>query len=73
VGRRHTLADIFNLFQLGTSILSRGHNRTQSVLVNQQLTFDCSNLSVNHSKAVHFTATSEGDVLYMIRQYFRLG
>lgn len=44
-----------------------------SVLVNQQLAFDCSNLRVNHAKAVQLTAASEGDVLYMIGEYFRLG
>ena len=40
-------------------------------LVNQQFSFDCSNLRVNHAKAVQLTAASEGDVLYMIGQYFR--
>ena len=42
-------------------------------LVNQQLSFDCSNLHVNHAKAVQLTAASEGDVLYMISKYFWLG
>ena len=37
-----------------------------SVLVNQQLSFDCSNLRVDHAKAVQLTAATEGDVLYMI-------
>ena len=34
-----------------------------SVLVNQQLAFECGNLRVNHAKAVQLTAASEGDVL----------
>ena len=43
------------------------------VLVNQQLAFDCGNLGVDHAKAVQLTAASEGDVLYMIGEDFRLG
>jgi len=33
------------------------------VLVSQQLDLDCSNLRVNHTKAVQLTAASEGKVL----------
>jgi hypothetical protein len=43
------------------------------VLVNQQLAFDCGDLGVNHAKAVQLAAASEGDVLYIIGKYFRLG
>lgn len=44
-----------------------------SVLVNQQLTFDCGNLGVYYAVAVQLTTASEGDVLYLIGEYFRLG
>ena len=46
--------------------------RARFCLVNQQLAFDCSNLRVNHAKAVQLTTASEGDVLYMIGEYFWL-
>jgi hypothetical protein len=38
----------------------------------EQLAFDCGNLRVNHAKAVQLTTASEGEVLYMIGEYFRL-
>ena len=57
-------------------VLGRGHDRTERYrarsclslerLVNQQLAFECSNLRVNHAKAVQLTAAGEGEVLYMI-------
>ncbi len=41
------------------------------LLSSEQLVFDCGNLRVNHAKAIQLTAAREGDVLYMIGQYFR--
>ena len=41
------------------------------MLINQQLAFDCSNLRVNHAETVQLTAACEGEMLYMIGQYFR--
>jgi len=38
----------------------------QSVLVTQQLGFDCGDLRVNHAVTVQLTTASEGKMLYMI-------
>ena len=43
------------------------------LLSSEQLAFDCGNLRVNHAEAVQLTAALEGNVLYMIGKYFRLG
>jgi hypothetical protein len=42
-------------------------------LVIQQLDLDCGNLRVDHPKAVQLTTASEGEVLQMVGEYFRLG
>ena len=44
----------------------------QSVLVIQQLGFDCGDLRVNHAVTVQLTTASEGQMLYMIGEHFRL-
>src|ERR1044072_4337278 len=57
--------------QTGVVMASETPRFCLRVLINQQLGFDCSNLCVNHAKAVQLTTASEGDVLYMIGKYFR--